>query len=315
MIAIAMMMAAAAVPAGEEVTIAGPQGPLAGTYQASDKIGGPVVVIIPGSGPTDRDGNNPMGLKGQSYKLLAEALAARGVFSVRIDKRGMFGSAKAIPDANAATIEGYAADARGWAQFAAKRAGAKCAWLVGHSEGGLVALQAAQNPTGICGVILVSAAGRPIIQVMRAQFKANAANAPILPAALAMLDSVEAGKTVDPATLPSPLPMIFPVAVQKYLIELAKFDPAKLAANVRLPMTIIQGDNDLQVSVDDDAKPLAAAQPKAKLVVLPGVNHVLKVVPAGDRAANAASYGDATLPIAPSVVDAVAAAVGGRGAR
>src|SRR3569623_267258 len=110
MIAIAMMMALAAAP-GDEVTIPGPQGPLAGTYQApqSSDGKGPVVVIIPGSGPTDRDGNSPMGLKAQPYKLLAEALAGRGVASVRIDKRGMFGSRAAIADANTATIEGYAA--------------------------------------------------------------------------------------------------------------------------------------------------------------------------------------------------------------
>lgn len=315
MIALAMMMAMA-TPAVEEVTIPGPEGPLAGTYQSSGgKPGGPVVVVIPGSGPTDRNGESPLGVKAQSYKLLAEALAARGVASVRIDKRGMFGSAKAIADANAATIDGYAADALGWAQFAAKRAGAKCAWLLGHSEGGLVALQAAQNATGICGVILVSAAGRPIVQVMRSQFKANPANAPILPGAMAMLDAIEAGKTVDPATLPVPLPMIFPVAVQKYLVDLGKIDPAKLAASARVPLVIVQGDNDIQVSVDDDAKPLAAAQPKARLVILSGVNHVLKVVPAGDRAANAASYADPTLPIAPALVDAVVAAVTGRGTK
>lgn len=308
MMALAMMMAATA-PLAQEVTIAGPEGPLVGTYQqGAGKPGDPVVVIIPGSGPTDRDGNSPLGIKAQTYKLLAEALAARGVSSVRIDKRGMFGSAKAVADANAATIAGYAADARGWAQFAAKRAGTTCAWLVGHSEGGLVALQAAQDATGICGVILVSAAGRPIVQVMRAQFKANPANGPILPAALAMLDAIEAGKTVDPTTLPAPLPTIFPVAVQKYLVEMTRLDPAKLAAGARVPVVIVQGDNDMQVSVDDDARALAAARPDTTLAILAGVNHVLKIVPPGDRAGNYASYGDATLPIAPSVVDAIAGA-------
>ena len=309
MIALAMMMALAAQP-GDEVTIPGPQGSLAGTYEApaSGDGSGPVAVIIPGSGPTDRDGNSALGLKAQPYKLLAEALAGRGIASVRIDKRGMFGSRGAVADANAATIEDYAADARAWAQFAAKRANAKCAWLIGHSEGGLVALQAAQDSTGICGVILVSAAGRPIGEVMRAQFKANPANGPILPAALAMLDAIEAGKTVDPATLPAPLPTIFPAGVQQYLVRMARLDPAKLDATARVPMVMVQGDNDMQVSVED-AKLLAAAQPKARLVILPGVNHILKVVPAGDRAANFASYADATLPIAPGVVDAVAGAI------
>ncbi|HEX4692961.1 alpha/beta hydrolase [Sphingomonas sp.] len=314
MIAIAMMMALAAA-SGDEVTIPGPQGPLAGTYQApaSGDGNGPVVVIIPGSGPADRDGNSPMGLKAQPYKLLAEALAGRGIASVRIDKRGMFAS-RAAADANAATIEAYAADARAWAKFAAKRAGAKCAWLVGHSEGGLVALEAAQDSSGICGVILVSAPGRPLGVIMREQLRANPANAPILPQALAMLDGIDAGRTTDPATLPAPLPMIFPEAVQRYMIAEFKFDPAKLAATARVPVVIVQGDNDIQVSLDD-AKLLAAAQPKARLVVLPGVNHVLKVVPMGDRAANAASYADPARPIAPGVVDAVATAVAGKGQR
>ena len=314
MIAIAMMMALAAAT-GDEVTIPGPQGALAGTYQApsSGDGKGPVVVIIPGSGPTARAGNSPLGLKAQPYKLLAEALAGRGVASVRIDKRGMFGS-RAAADANAATIEAYAADARAWAQFAAKRAGAKCAWLVGHSEGGLGVLEAAQDATGICGVILVSGPGRPLGVIMRELLRANPANAPIQPQALAMLDGIDAGRTTDPATLPAPLPMIFPEAVQRYMIAEFKFDPAKLAATARVPVVIVQGDNDIQVSLND-ALLLAAAQPKARLVVLPGVNHVLKVVPMNDRAANAASYADPALPIAPAVDDAIATAVAGKGAK
>lgn len=312
MIALALMMALAASQ-GEEVTIPGPQGPLAGTYQAGDGKG-PVVVIIPGSGPTDRNGDSPMGIKAQPYKLLAEALAARGIASVRVDKRGMFGSAKAVADPASATLEAYAADARGWAQFAAKRAGASCAWVLGHSEGGLVALQTAQDKTGICGVILVSSPGRKLGDIMREQFRANPANAPILPAALTMLDGLDAGRTVDPATLPAPLPMLFSAPVQRYLVSLFKFDPALAAASAKVPIVIVQGDNDLQVSLDD-AKRLAGAQPKAKLVVLAGVNHVLKVVPAGDRAANMASYADPAQPIAPGLVDTVVASVSGKGTK
>lgn len=313
MIALAMMMALAA-PQGEEVTVAGPQGPLAGTYQPAQSGDGtgPVIVVVPGSGPTDRNGDSPLGIKAQPYRLLAEALAARGIASVRIDKRGMFGSHAAVADANAATIEGYADDVHAWARFAARRAGAPCAWVLGHSEGGLVALQAAQDSHDICGVILVSAPGRPLADVMREQFRANPANAYLLPQALAMLDGLQAGRTTDAAALPAPLPMMFPEPVQRYLIGLFRFDPARLAATAAVPIVIVQGDNDLQVSVAD-ARRLAAAQPKATLAVLPGVNHVLKVVPVDDRAANGASYADPSRPIAPAVVDAVAAAVGKKG--
>lgn len=303
------MMLVAAVPQTAAVTVPGPAGPLAGTLQPGTGKG-PAVVIIPGSGPTDRDGNSPLGITAGTYRLLAEALAKRGVTSVRIDKRGMFGSRGAIPDPNGATIEGYADDARAWAGLVAKRAGARCAWLVGHSEGGLVALQAAQSAKGLCGVVLISAPGRPLGEVMRGQFRANPANAPILGPALKLLDEVEAGRTVDPATLPAPLPTMFPLAVQRYMTGLFRFDPAKLAATAKVPVVIVQGDADLQVGVED-ARRIAAARPSARLTIVPGVNHVLKAVGA-DRAANARSYGDASLPIAPGVVEAVAAAVASR---
>ena len=78
---------AAAPPAERPITAPGPLAPLAGTLADAGK-GAPVLLIIPGSGPTDRDGNSPLGVKAGTYRLLAEALAARGVSSVRIDKRG-----------------------------------------------------------------------------------------------------------------------------------------------------------------------------------------------------------------------------------
>ncbi len=303
------LMAAAVKTAvvASAVTIPGTQGPLAGTLLDAGK-GAPVVVVIPGSGPTDRDGNSPLGVTAASYRLLAEALAERGVSTLRIDKRGMFGSGRAVADANAVTIADYAADAKGWAAEAARRTGAPCAWLLGHSEGGLVALKAAQDPQGLCGVILIAAGGRPLGAVMREQLRANPANAPILSAALGAIDSLEAGRRVDPATLPPPLAGLFPAAVQGFLIDAFAQDPVTLAARINLPVLIVQGDRDLQVSVDD-AQALAKAATKATLAIVPGVNHVLKTVDEG-RAANLSAYADPSLPVAPGVVDAVAKAVG-----
>jgi pimeloyl-ACP methyl ester carboxylesterase len=301
---IALSLAAASAPLASEMTIPGPHGALAGTLLDAGK-GTPVVLIIPGSGPTDRDGNNPLGVSAASYRLLADALAAKNVSSVRIDKRGMFGSKAAIADGNAVTIADYAADAHNWADAIRTKTGARCVWLLGHSEGGLVALQAAQDARGLCGVILVSTAGRPLGQVMRDQFRANPANAPILDAALGALDAFDAGKRVDPGTLPAPLGQIFPAAVQGYLIDLVAHDPAKLIAAIGLPLLIVQGERDIQVATAD-AHALKAANDAATLALLPGVNHVLKSVATDDRAANLATYRDASLPIAPGVVDAVA---------
>src|SRR6476620_4570229 len=135
---LSIMIAAAAV-AATPMTVPGPKGGIAGTFVDAGR-GSPVVLIIPGSGPTDRDGNNPMGVTAAPYRLLAEALATKGVSSLRADKRGMFASKAAIADANAVTIADYAADAHNWIGMLRERTGANCVWLLGHSEGGLVAL-------------------------------------------------------------------------------------------------------------------------------------------------------------------------------
>jgi len=305
--AAAALLAIAATPAGVEVTVAGPQGALAGTLLDPGKDA-PAILMIPGSGPTDRDGNNPLGVKGGVYRQLAEALAAKKVATLRIDKRGMFGSKAAIADANAVTIAAYAADAHAWVDMLRAKTGRSCVWLLGHSEGSLVALKAAQDPKGICGVILVSGAGRPYGEVIRAQLRANPANAPLLAPGEAAIDQLEAGKRVDGATLPAPLQPLFRDNVQGFLIEAFSYDPAKLAGAIKLPVLILQGDKDLQVAVTD-AELLKRGQPAATLKVLPGVNHVLKPVPGDDRATNIATYGNADLAISPTAPDTIAAFV------
>lgn len=290
--------------ASSPIEAPGPNGPLGGTLVDAGK-GAPVVLIIPGSGPTDRDGNSPLGIAAGSYRMLADGLAERGISSVRIDKRGMFGSKAAIPDANKVAIADYVADTHAWVASIRKATRAKCVWLLGHSEGGLVALAAAQKPRHICGVAAIAAVGRKIGSVMREQLRANPANAPILEPALAAIASLEAGEKVDVATLPAPLRSLFAADVQDFLIDLFAEDPAALAAALTVPLLIVQGENDIQVTVED-ARALAAAQPKATLILLPGVNHLLKIPQGDDRAANLKAYADPSLPVASSAIDAVA---------
>jgi pimeloyl-ACP methyl ester carboxylesterase len=184
---------ASAAPVESFVEAPGPQGPLKATMLAPGNPDAPVVLIIPGSGPTDRAGNNTLGVKGSSYRLLAEGLAQRGVASVRVDKRGMFGSRAAVADANDVTIEDYADDVHAWIDVIRKLSGGRCVWALGHSDGGLVALAAATKADGLCGVALVSAPGRPVGDVLRDQLKANPANAPILDDALKTVQHLENG--------------------------------------------------------------------------------------------------------------------------
>lgn len=292
--------AAASIP----VTAPGPLAPLAGSMiDAGAKA--PIVLIIPGSGPTDRDGNNPIGITAAPYRMLAEALAAKGISSVRIDKRGMFGSKAAVADANKVTIGDYAADAHAWVAAIRKQTGAKCIWILGHSEGGLVALVAGQQPDGICGVISASGAGRKLSDVIREQLRSNPANAPVLDSALAALDSLDRGQHVDVTNMNPVLLAFFRPQVQDYLIDMFRQDPPKLAASLKIPVLIVQGERDLQTSVAD-AKALAVAQPKAKLVLIPQMNHVLKDVASDERAANLATYADPSLPVDRGAVDAIA---------
>ena len=300
------MMAAAAATA-VPITAPGPKAPLAGTLLDVGP-GSPVVLMIPGSGPTDRDGNNPLGVAAAPFRLLAEALAAKGVSSVRVDKRGLGESKAAVANGNDVTIGDYAADTHSWVASIRARTKAKCVWVLGHSEGALVALASAQQPQGICGVLLVSGAGRKLSDVIREQLRANPANAPVLDSAMAALDKLDKGERVDVTGMHPALQKLFAPQVQGFLIDMFRHDPAKLAGALRVPLLIVQGEHDIQVSVAD-AKALAAAQPKAKLVLVPIMNHVLKDVASDDRQANLATYADPSLPVDATLVDSIAAFV------
>ncbi|WP_312220073.1 alpha/beta fold hydrolase [Brevundimonas sp.] len=281
--------------------------PLHGTLLTPEGETRAAAVIIPGSGPTDRDGNSPQfGIQAATYRLLAEGLAERGVATVRIDKRGIGESAAAGPSEADLRFSAYTEDARAWAAETATKTGRPCAWLIGHSEGALVALAAvAAKPEGegddkICGLVLLSGAGRPAGVVLREQL--NALPEPLKTEAYAAVDELEAGRTVaDP---PASLAALFRPSVQPYLISWLTLDPAKLAAAYDGPVFIGQGTTDIQVTIAD-AEALKIAQPRAELAIWDGVNHVLKVTPA-ERAANVATYMDPAQPLAPGVVEAVA---------
>lgn len=293
--------AARAEPTEVEISLNAEPAPLYGTL-LSPHSPRAVAVILPGSGPTDRDGNQGPAIRAATYRLLAEGLSGRGIATLRIDKRGIGQSAAAAPQESDLRFSHYAADARAWAREAAARTHQRCAWLIGHSEGALVALAAvAQEDRNICGLVLIAGAGRRARLVLEEQL--NAALPETMRAeAMATLAELEAGRTV--ASPPPALAALFRSSVQPYFISWLAQDPAALIASYDGPVFIGQGGTDIQVTLAD-AQALSAAQPRARLVVWEGVNHVLKVAPA-DRAANAATYADPSLPLAPSIVADVA---------
>lgn len=298
---------ALATPAWPEVrTIPGPLGPLAAEALAVPGAAH-VLVLVPGSGPTDRNGDQPgTAVMPGTLRLLAEGLAAEGIASLRIDKRGMFQSARAIADANAVTIADYAQDLRHW--VAEARSLAPCVWIAGHSEGGLVALAtaAADPPEGLCGLILLAAPGRPLGEVLVAQMRATPMNAPLADEVERLVSDLVAGRGIDATTLPAPLRPLFRPEVLGYLADLFAQDPARLAAAWPGPTLIVSGSADLQV-LPADAERLGAALPQAERLVLAGGTHALKVDVPG---APFATYLDPALPLHPDLVPAIAAFVG-----
>jgi len=282
----------------------GPQGPLEGAFVDAGVENAPTVLIVPGSGPTDRDGNSPLGVTAATYRYLAEDLAAAGINSLRIDKRGLHGSAAAISDPNKVVLADYASDVATWVELLATSSISKCIWVLGHSEGGLVAMLSTSLDVEICGIILATTPGRRTADLLRVQLKNNPANAPVLEDAFAAIDLLEAGSPVDVSGFHPALQQLFDPSLQDYWIDLMKHDPSEMIAAVDLPILILHGQRDLQV-FDEDAERLSAAQPKARTVLLETANHVLKEVQSDDPAENYATYANPDLPLHPGVVKAI----------
>ncbi len=300
---LSLILAAALLtdPVTTPVVLPSEPAPLHGTLLAPDGPTRAAALIIAGSGPTDRDGNSPLGVSASSYRMLAEGLAAQGIATVRTDKRGVGESAAALTAEADLRFTHYSDDARAWAAETARLTGQPCAWLIGHSEGALVALVAvAGGDEAVCGLVLLAGPGRPIGAVLREQL-ANAPE-PLRSQAGAILGELEAGRPVT--DVPPQLAALFRPSVQPYMISWLPLDPAALVAAWDGPVMIGQGTTDIQVGLTD-ANALAAARPDARLAIWEGVNHLLKIAPA-DRAANMATYRDPTLPLAPGVVDDVA---------
>lgn len=259
----------------------------------------PVVLIIAGSGPTDRDGNNSDGGRNDSMKRLALILAKHNIASVRYDKRGVAASRPATPDERDLSIEKYVDDAVGWAAKLKTDARLGPLILMGHSEGALVATLAAER-AGAVALISVAGTGRPVDQVVREQLQ-DRLPPPLLARSEQLIEEIKAGKTDN--DVPEPLQVVFRPSVQPYLISLFRQNPTAAFGQLKIPTLIIQGRNDMQVGVGD-AELLHKAKPDSQLAIIDGMNHVLRIVPM-DIKRQLASYKDPQLPLASEVTDRI----------
>lgn len=298
----------AAPPPSVDISAPGPEGLLSGTFLGPRDGSQPVVLIVPGSGPTDRDGNNPIGGNGATLRLLAEGLAGQGVASVRIDKRGMFASANAIADPNDVLLADYAGDILTWVSVIKAETGVDCVTVAGHSEGGLVALLAARAAAAdICGLALLAAPGRPLRTTLEAQLAANAMFAPIMEDVRATFDRIEGGETVPMAELPPLLRGVLPPPVHAYLSDLFGTDPAAVAAAIPdTPLLLVYGEKDAQITLED-WHALRTARPDAATLLLPFATHALKDAPGATPPEGIAlTYSDPAIPLTPGLAETLA---------
>jgi pimeloyl-ACP methyl ester carboxylesterase len=260
----------------------------------------PAVLIIAGSGPTTRDGNiQGAPGKNESLKMVAQALQGAGIASVRFDKRGIGASAAAGPSEADLRFETYVTDAAGWLSKMKADKRFSSIGVIGHSEGALIGVLAAQQ-VPVAAYISVAGPGRNAADILRTQVKGQ------LPPDLAavnesILSSLQNGKLVPDS--PPSLNVLYRASVQPYLVSWFRYTPTLEIAKVKMPVLIVQGSTDTQVAIGE-ANLLGAANPAAKVSIIPGMNHVLKAY-AGTQAEQMKSYFDPTLPLAPGLTDAL----------
>jgi pimeloyl-ACP methyl ester carboxylesterase len=280
----------------------GPQ-QLAGTLALPASPPGklPVVLIIAGSGPTDRDGNNPLGVHSDVYRKLAWALAQRGIASVRFDKRGI-GASPFSGDLSAVTFGDFVGDAAAGARaLAADRRFTKVV-LVGHSEGALLAVRAANLGAPVAGVVTMAGMGRPFTVVLREQLARQMDSAQ-----LAAYDRTVSAYLADgpmPA-VDSSLRMLLNPSVRRFLQTESAIDPAAEARRLPVPLLVLQGATDIQVSVQD-AEALRTARPQAEVHILPETSHMFVHAASRDPVAQAPGYSDPAAPLVPELVPLIA---------
>lgn len=253
----------------------------------------PVVLLIAGSGPTDMDGNSvPMQMINNSLKYLAEGLAAKGIASLRYDKRGIATSASAGKDEYSLRFEDYIKDAGEWIDYLSRDRRFSDIYVAGHSEGSLIGIVASLNKPKVKGVISIAGTGRPMYELLNEQLAAQPEV--IRKMASAINDSLKVGKLVP--GVPLGLQSLFRSSVQPYLISCYKYDPVKEIAKLTVPILIIQGKNDIQIMVKD-AQMLKNAAISADLQIIDKMNHVLKDCETMDRQKQIKTYMDPNLPV------------------
>jgi uncharacterized protein len=255
----------------------------------------PLALLIAGSGPTDRNGNNPMA-PNACLKMLAYSLAGNNIATLRYDKRGIGESKPAGLKEDDLRFTTYVNDAKDWVDLLKKDKRFSSVTIVGHSEGSLIGMIASTHADKY---VSVAGAGQTADTIIRRQMQDQPDY--IKEMVFTRFDSLKKGLTLT--NVPPILYSILRPSVQQYMMSWFAFNPQVEIRKVAIPALIVQGTNDLQVTIED-AELLHKAKPGAALVFIKNMNHVFRIVE-GDKAANINTYYDGTLPIAPELTYAI----------
>lgn len=281
----------------EAITLHTATGDLYGTLlipQAAQAI--PVVVLHAGSGPTDRNGNNPQ-MKNNSLQMLAVGLQQNGIASLRFDKRGIAASSKAGKKEADLRFSDYINDTKAWVALLAKDKRFSSIMIAGHSEGSSIGMVAAINNPAVKKYISIAGPGFSADKVLKKQMASQ--SEPLKTTIFNILDTLKKGNTI---TNVSPLLYsLFRPSVQPYMISWFKYDPTVEIAKLKIPILILQGTTDLQVTTED-AEALAAAAPKAQKIMIKDMNHVLKYCTATDMNGQMPYYTASAFPLHPELI-------------
>lgn len=305
----AMLFAVCLVAAQErEVTISCDWGDLSATLKTPTEGSDIAVLIVAGSGPTDRNGNSGQALNGYTYKMLADELVKGGVAVLRYDKRAIGRSRLNDP----ATIpnlvfDDFVDDAARCVNYL-RGEGFKRVVVAGHSEGGEIALHLAlREDIVVDSLVLLCCPGFPMDQILSTQLSAQLMPqyVGLMVTATTIMRRIKAGESVPLESIPQELISLFHPSVQPFLCSSMAFDPAELISRVEQPSLIISGGRDIQVS-PENAEKLVANAKRGEHIHFEQMTHVLKDADTSDRIQQIMSvYTNSNLPLTEGVSESV----------
>ncbi len=250
-----------------------------------------LVLIVPGAGRIDLNGNNDSEGETNNLLMISEFLADEGYYSLRYDKRGIGESSKLITTESDMDFHDAIDDVVKWVDGFKKDGRFQHIVLLGHDEGALIATQVSVMQDHIDGLISVSGWATPGDQVILEQLKSQSQE--LYELSLPLVEELKMGNMVP--RVPFLLFSLFRPSVQPYLISWFDYIPLDVAERVKVPTLIVHGDQDLKVGQEEGVK-LHQAIAASKLVIINDMNHVLK--PAGmNQEDNLATYHQPQLPL------------------